>query len=51
MEWGGKELFLHVTTPPVQLIVIGAVHISQMRAPIASLAGFDMIIIDRLRND
>ncbi len=46
VEWGGKELFLRVETPPVRLIVIGAVHVSQMLAPIASLAGFDMIIID-----
>lgn len=46
VEWGGKELFLRVETPPVRLIVIGAVHISQMLAPIASLAGFDMTIID-----
>jgi len=46
VEWGGEELFLRVETPPVRLIVIGAVHVSQMLAPIASLAGFDMIIID-----
>jgi xanthine dehydrogenase accessory factor len=30
----------------VRLVVIGAVHVSQMLAPIVSLAGFDMIIID-----
>lgn len=46
VERGGKELFLRIETPPVRLIVIGAVHVSQMLAPIASLAGFDMIIID-----
>jgi xanthine dehydrogenase accessory factor len=46
VEWGGEELFLRVETPPVRLIVIGAVHVSQMLAPIVSLAGFDMIIID-----
>ncbi len=46
VEWGGEELFLRVETPPVRLVVIGAVHVSQMLAPIASLAGFDMIIID-----
>ncbi len=46
VEWGGAELFLRVETPPVRIIVIGAVHVSQMLAPIASLAGFDMIIID-----
>jgi len=46
VERGGKELFLRIETPPVRLVVIGAVHVSQMLAPIASLAGFDMIIID-----
>lgn len=46
VEWGGRELFLRVEAPSVRLIAIGAVHISQMLAPIASLAGFDMIIID-----
>jgi xanthine dehydrogenase accessory factor len=46
VEWGSEELFLRVETPPVRLVVIGAVHVSQMLAPIVSLAGFDMIIID-----
>jgi xanthine dehydrogenase accessory factor len=46
VEWGGKELFFRVETPPVRLIVIGVVHVSQMLAPIVSLAGFEMIIID-----
>ena len=46
VEWEGKELFVNVEVPPVRLIVIGAVHVSQMLAPIASLAGFDMIIVD-----
>jgi xanthine dehydrogenase accessory factor len=46
VELDGKELFLLVETPPVRLIVIGAVHVSQMLAPIASIAGFDMIIVD-----
>ncbi len=42
----GRELFVSVEVPPVRLIVIGAVHVSQMLAPIARLAGFDMIIVD-----
>jgi xanthine dehydrogenase accessory factor len=46
VEWNGERLFLRVETPPVRLVVIGAVHISQILAPIASLASFDMIIID-----
>lgn len=46
VECCGEELFLHIEQPPTRLIVIGAVHVSQVLAPIASLVGFDMIIID-----
>jgi len=35
-----------VHLPPPRLVVIGAVHISQVLAPMARLAGFDMTIID-----
>jgi xanthine dehydrogenase accessory factor len=38
--------FLTVQVPPPRLIVIGAVHISQALAPMASVAGFDMGVID-----
>jgi xanthine dehydrogenase accessory factor len=38
--------FLTVHLPPPRLVVIGAVHISQMLAPMAKLAGFDMTIVD-----
>jgi xanthine dehydrogenase accessory factor len=46
VQWEGRELFVSVEVPPVRLIVIGAVHVSQMLAPIARLAGFDAIIVD-----
>ncbi|QBR71175.1 XdhC/CoxI family protein [Beijerinckiaceae bacterium] len=46
VQWEGRELFVSVEVPPVRLIVIGAVHVSQMLAPIACLAGFDVIIVD-----
>ena len=42
----GKPLFLTVHLPPPRLIVIGAVHISQALAPMARIAGFDMVIVD-----
>ncbi len=42
----GSELFLTVLTPPVRLILIGAVHISQALAPMARIAGLDVTIID-----
>lgn len=38
--------FLTVIVPPPQLIIIGAVHISQALAPMARIAGFDPVIID-----
>ncbi len=46
VEHEGKSFFLTVQTPPVRLIVIGAVHISQALAPIAKVAGLDLTIID-----
>jgi xanthine dehydrogenase accessory factor len=38
--------FLTVQVPPPRLVIIGAVHISQVLAPMARLAGFDVTIID-----
>ncbi len=46
IEHDGKSYFLTVQVPPVRIVVIGAVHISQAMAPMAKLAGFDMTIID-----
>lgn len=45
-EIEGREVFLNVHLPPPRLVVIGAVHISQALAPMARIAGFDMVIID-----
>jgi xanthine dehydrogenase accessory factor len=45
-EIDGAEHFLTVQVPPVRIIIIGAVHISQAFAPMAKLAGFDCTIID-----
>ena len=42
----GAALFLSVQVPPVRLVVIGAVHVSQALAPMAKLAGFDVTIVD-----
>jgi xanthine dehydrogenase accessory factor len=42
----GESWFLTVMVPPVRLVVVGAVHISQALAPIAQIAGLDPIIID-----
>jgi xanthine dehydrogenase accessory factor len=46
VEHDGRSWFLTVQVPPVRLVCIGAVHITQALAPIARVAGFDMIIVD-----
>lgn len=42
----GRSYFLTVQVPPLRLIVVGAVHITQALAPMARAAGFDMTIVD-----
>jgi xanthine dehydrogenase accessory factor len=42
----GRELFLTVQVPPVRVVVIGAVHISQALAPMVRGLDFDVTIID-----
>lgn len=39
-------VFLNVQVPPVKLVVIGAVHVSQSLAPMARGTGLDVTIID-----
>ncbi len=46
VEHEGASYFLTVQVPPVRLVMIGAVHISQALAPIARVAGLDAIVID-----
>jgi xanthine dehydrogenase accessory factor len=45
-ETAQGRVFLTVYVPAAQLIVIGAVHISQALAPIAKLLGYDVTIVD-----
>lgn len=45
-EVGGRELFLRVYSPPLRLVVIGAVHIAQALCPMAALAGFAVTVVD-----
>ncbi len=40
------RVFLTVYVPATQLVIIGAVHISQALAPIAKLLGYDVTIVD-----
>jgi xanthine dehydrogenase accessory factor len=46
VERGGRQFFLTVQTPPVRVVVIGAVHISQALAPMAKGLDLDVTIID-----
>ncbi|WP_422366554.1 XdhC family protein [Pelagibius sp.] len=41
-----RDLFVHVHNPPLRLIVVGAVHISQALVPMARLAGYDVYLVD-----
>jgi xanthine dehydrogenase accessory factor len=40
------KVFLTVHVPPTRLVITGAVHISQALAPIATLLGYDVTIVD-----
>lgn len=39
-------LFVQVYNPPLRLLIVGAVHISQALAPIAQIAGYEVVVID-----
>ncbi|MGB7034973.1 MAG: XdhC family protein [Xanthobacteraceae bacterium] len=45
-ETAEGKVFLTVYVPAPQLVIIGAVHISQALAPIGSLLGYDVTIVD-----
>src|SRR5246500_5116923 len=46
VESPAGKVFLTVHVPPPQLVITGAVHISQALAPIARLLGYDVAIVD-----
>ena len=46
VETDTGPVFLTVHVPPPRLVAIGAVHISQALAPMAKIAGFDMMVVD-----
>lgn len=43
---GDNELFVRVYNPPLRLILVGAVHVSQALIPMAAIIGFDITVID-----
>lgn len=42
----GASVFLHAFVPAPRLVVVGAVHIAQALVPMASLAGFAVVVVD-----
>jgi xanthine dehydrogenase accessory factor len=46
VETGNERIFLTVEVPAPRLVITGAVHVSQALAPMASAAGFDVIVVD-----
>lgn len=42
----GREVFFNVFNPPLELLIVGAVHIAQALAPMARIAGYAVTIID-----
>ncbi|MFZ5783887.1 MAG: XdhC family protein [Pseudomonadota bacterium] len=46
VEVGGQRIFLNVYVPPSRLIIVGAVHIAQALAPMATMLDFDVTVVD-----
>lgn len=49
IERPGGALFLRVHNPPVQVVIVGAVHIAQSLAPMVKLAGYEAVVVDPRR--
>jgi xanthine dehydrogenase accessory factor len=49
VEVAGQKIFLNVYVPPARLIIVGAVHIAQSLAPMASMLDFDVTVVDPRR--
>src|SRR5262245_57634110 len=46
VDIGGQKIFLNVYVPPARLIIVGAVHIAQSLAPMATMLDFDVTVVD-----
>ncbi len=42
----GSAYFVRPFTPPTRLVLVGAVHVAQSLAPMADLAGFQVVVVD-----
>lgn len=50
IETKDGPVFLNIFNPPLRLFIVGAVHIAQKLAPMASAAGYDVTVIDPRRS-
>ena len=50
VEIGAESWFLHVHAPAFRLIVVGAVHIAQALAPLATALGYVVTVVDPRRS-
>jgi xanthine dehydrogenase accessory factor len=46
IEIEGRTWFLEVHNPPLELVLVGAVHIAQPLAAMAQLAGYRVLVVD-----
>ena len=49
VETDSGPVFIQVFNPPLRLIMVGAVHIAQALAPMAEMAGYEVVIVDPRR--
>lgn len=49
VETADGPVFLHVFNPPLRMILVGAVHISQPLARMAAMAGYEVVVVDPRR--
>ena len=48
-EGSDGEVFMQIYNPPLRMIIVGAVHISQPLARMAAVTGYDVSIVDPRR--
>jgi xanthine dehydrogenase accessory factor len=49
VETEAGPVFVQIFNPPLRLVVVGAVHIAQPLVPMATLAGYDVTVVDPRR--
>lgn len=49
VDTGAGTIFLHVFNPPLRMILVGAVHISQPLSRMAALTGYQVAVVDPRR--